>query len=310
MDDDELAAWTADVISRARSQAPIEDASLELKATWPKPKRAARQLAGQANASSVERIRWLIGVSEDGAIRGAPRIELSTWWTQVRAHFDGLAPALSERVVQPPGTFALMVLEFDVARKPYVFKPEPRRTDREIPWREGTGTRSATRDELVTLFVQRSELPNAFLLNAVLTASKSQHELQWVLHTDLYVEADPSTTLVIPEQRCRGEVVCEELQITAPLERFAFHMPFGDTHQVQALPGQVAYRAAGSTNIVASGLSGLPLGTAGRPTQDVVVYLELWAARAAEAFRFQETFVPTTPSDDTWAVWIKPQSRS
>ncbi len=58
--------------------------------------------------------------------------------------------------------------------------------------------------------------------------------------------------------------------------------------------------------MVASGLSGLPLGTSERPTENVVVHLELWAARASEAFRFHETLVPTTPSDDTWAVWIKP----
>ncbi|MDP9069245.1 MAG: hypothetical protein M3N53_12995 [Actinomycetota bacterium] len=177
----DLLAWTTQVISRARAHGPIEDASLELKATWPEPKRAARQLAGQANASSEKLVRWLIGVGEDGEVRGAPRIELSTWWAQVRAHFDGQAPTLSERVVQSPGTLPVMVLEFKVGNKPYIFKPQTRGTDREVPWREGTGTRSATKQELASLFVQRIELPKAFLLNAVLTATKSQHEVHWIL---------------------------------------------------------------------------------------------------------------------------------
>lgn len=306
-DIDPLEAWTAGLISRARSQGPLEDAFLELKATWSEPKRAARQLAGHANASSEDRIRWLVGVSETGEIRGAPRTELSNWWAQVRIHFDGPAPRLSERIVQLPDAPPLMVLDFDITHKPYVFKPEPRGSAREIPWREGTGTRPATRDEVLSLFIQRTELPNAVLLNAVLTASKSQHELHWNLHADLYVEADPSTTLVIPEQRCRGEIMCDELRITVPLEHFSFHMPFGDTHQVQALPNQVAYRAPGATNLLASGMSGLPMGTADRPTEDVVVRLELWAARAETPFLFQETLVPTTSTDDTWAVWVKPQ---
>ena len=301
----DLISWTARVISRAMSQAPIEDASFELKATWPEPKRAARQLAGHANASRDPTLRWLVGVREDGQVGGASRIELSSWWTQVRAHFDGQAPALSERVVHSPNHPPVMVLQFDVGHRPYVFKPEPRGTDREVPWREGTGTRSATREELNSIFLKEPELPTASLLSAVLTATKTQHEVHWILHADLFVEADPSTTLVIPEGRCRGEVICDELQIIAPLERFSFHMPFGDTHQVQSLPNQVVYRGPGTTNLVAGGMSGLPLGTSDPPIQDVLIHLELWAARAREPFRFEETLVATKPSDDTWAVWIK-----
>ena len=304
-DDQELTAWVLGVIDRARSGAPIEDSTVELKAAWSQPKRAARQLAGHANSSGGRSIRWVVGVSEDGRVEGVSRLELSTWWSQVRSFFDGPAPAMSDQIVTPSGLPSLVVLEFDPHETPYVFRPHANGSEREIPWREATGTRSATRSEIESMTTPRSTLPKAHILHAVLTAQKSHHELHWVFNADLYVEADPSSTLVIHEGRCRAELICDEFQINVPLDRFSFHMPFGNTHNAQALVNQVAFRAPETVNMIAGGLSGLPLGTASQPTKDVVVHIELTAARHDAPFRFEETLVAKDATDDTWGLWVK-----
>lgn len=303
--EDAYEAWVARVIARAKTNGPLEDALVELKATWPSPKKAARQLAGQANAAPGREVRWLIGVKEDGTVFGARREELSSWWRELRTYFDGPAPQLVERVIEFPDASSLMILEFKVTHKPYVYKPEPRGDNREIPWREGTGTRSATRDEVVQIVNGIADVPNVYFLNALVTAEKSHHELHWTLNADLYIEADPSGTLVIPEKQCRGEVVSDELRITVPLERFSFHMPFGNTHQVQALPNQVVYRGPDSANLLAGGMSSLPPERIESPVGDVLVHLELWPARGDSPLVIEDTFVPTKPSEDAWAAWIK-----
>jgi hypothetical protein len=148
-------------------------------------------------------------------------------------------------------------------------------------------------------------LPSAYLLNAVLTATRSQHEVFWNLHSDLYIEVDPKSTLVIPEHTCHGKVTSDELRITGLLERFGFHMPFGDTPLVQALPGQVAYRGPGTSNLICSGLGPLPQESNTMPRREVTVDLELWPALSDRPLIFKETLQPTEPSDDTWGVWIK-----
>lgn len=154
---------------------------------------------------------------------------------------------------------------------------------------------------------ETTSLPRASLLKTVLTATKSHHELAWNLHTDLYVEADPLTTLVIPEQTCHGKVDCDEPQLTAVLERFTFHMPFGDTSLVQTLPNQVVYRGPGTSNLVAGGLSPLPNETDVDPRTALTLRLELWPAMSDRPLKFRETLQPIDPSDDTWAAWIKPK---
>lgn len=51
----DIERWALRVIDRVRRNERVEDSSLELKSTWPNdPWKAARQIAGHANAARAE----------------------------------------------------------------------------------------------------------------------------------------------------------------------------------------------------------------------------------------------------------------
>src|SRR5438874_2299483 len=97
----EIEHWALTVIDALKRGAPTEDVRVELKAEWPTdPSRAARRIAGHANAAAGENILWLIGVDEATGVAGAPFTELATWWPRIQSQFDELAPEM--RAVNVP----------------------------------------------------------------------------------------------------------------------------------------------------------------------------------------------------------------
>lgn len=156
---DEITNWALVIISHVQSGRPTEDSKVELKASWLPPKQIARQLAGHANAAYGENILWLIGVDQKSRlVPGADNNELSNWYPQLQKEFDGnIAPALIADVNIVVEGRTVVALVFDTSLSPFVVKVPD--TDRlEIPWREGTRTRSATRSDLLKVYsVQQSE---------------------------------------------------------------------------------------------------------------------------------------------------------
>lgn len=147
----EVNSWALSILQRVRSRHPSEDSCVECKASWPDVKNVARQLAGMANAAKGEPILWLIGVDEKGAaIPGAKHLELNNWYPQLVKEFDGLAPQLLVDLNINVDEKTVVALVFETTNVPFVIKVP--NTDRlEVPWREGTRTRSATRAELTRL---------------------------------------------------------------------------------------------------------------------------------------------------------------
>ena len=47
----EIETWVLQIVERVESEQPIEDSRIELKSDWIDPAKAARQLAGHANAA-------------------------------------------------------------------------------------------------------------------------------------------------------------------------------------------------------------------------------------------------------------------
>jgi hypothetical protein len=160
----QIEAWALDVIERVDSGASVEDSRVELKAEWPEPQKAARRIAGHANAARGAEILWLIGVDEDRGVVGAEANEFAAWFPQVEAGFDGLAPAHTELHVPTTGQTVVAML-FETERAPFVVKnPAYGRTgggsvELEVPWRDGTRIRSARRSELVRLLSPLAEQP-------------------------------------------------------------------------------------------------------------------------------------------------------
>lgn len=209
----EIETWVLSAHERARTGAPVEDARVEFKATWPDARGAARRIAGHANAARGAPVLWVIGVDEEtGAGRGAAREELATWWAQVQAEFDEMAPAVTPLVVVLEGVPVLALL-FETDRAPFLVKnPQGGSVQFEVPFRAATGVRTARRSELVRVLSQRQALPevellDAFVRHSVQSGSKGQPPRSYLeARMALYVTPGDDSRLVIPFHRCKLQV--------------------------------------------------------------------------------------------------------
>lgn len=146
----------------------VEDNWIELKAQWPMDHyRAARQLAGLANASRGASVLWIVGLDEErGVVDSLTETEVSDWWAQVARLFDEEPPMLQHLTVPTGGGRHVVALQFDTARAPYlVNSPDGGRIEREVPWREGNSTRTAHRHELLSAVIAQVEVPELELVS-------------------------------------------------------------------------------------------------------------------------------------------------
>lgn len=197
----QLEAWILSLADRVLRHQPIEDSRVELKAEWPDPVRAARRIAGHANASGGERILWIVGIDERRSlVLGAGQEELTAWWPRVQAQFDGVAPRLTDIAV-PTGGVTIVGLLFETERAPFVIRnPEGGAIGYEVPWRDGTAIRSAEREDLIRLLVPRLQLPEVELMSGLLTADDSTG--WWALGLQLYIVPVGSSRIVLPFHKC------------------------------------------------------------------------------------------------------------
>src|SRR5712692_8116422 len=159
MRNEELEAWILRIAEQAKAKKSNEDSRVELKGAWPEPTKAARRLAGQANCARPSSILWIIGIDEKaGLIVGAKHQDLASWWPQTQKEFPELAPELLSDLAVPVDGQVVVGLLFDTSRAPFVVKnPSHGQAGHpaqlEVPWREGTLTRSARRQDLIRLLV-------------------------------------------------------------------------------------------------------------------------------------------------------------
>src|SRR5215831_15662348 len=120
MTPNEIERWALSVIRRVESQQPVEDSRVELKREWPTDHwRAARRVAGQANAARGQHILWLIGVDEAAGVVGANHVELASWHQQLNSFFDQLAPNLIDVNVHTNSGHTVVALVFETSRAPF-----------------------------------------------------------------------------------------------------------------------------------------------------------------------------------------------
>jgi len=203
----EIESWALAIIDRVVQRQPVEDSRVELKAEWPRePARAARRLAGHANAARQAPILWLIGVDEGASsVPGADYANLAFWWPQVAHWFDGIAPIIVDVNVPYEGR-TVAALCFETDRAPYVVNvSEQGPTNREVPWREATRVRSAKREELLRLLVPALREPEIEILKAEYEAQSPWGAGRF--DCELYVIPRTTERLCIPMHRCSGELV-------------------------------------------------------------------------------------------------------
>ena len=76
--------WIYEIVENIEDGKSIEDTRVELKSDWINAYKAARQIAGQANASFGSEIIWVIGINEKKSeIVGCEYSELENWWKQI-----------------------------------------------------------------------------------------------------------------------------------------------------------------------------------------------------------------------------------
>ena len=228
----EVESWALSIIERVQSGHPTEDSRVELKSSWIPPEKAARRIAGHANAARGEHILWLIGVDEKSGVVGAGYEELADWYQAVTSQFDGLAPQLSHYNIPVDGKTVAALL-FETNGAPFVVKNSAHGkagggpVSLEVPWREGTGTRSAHRAELLKLLSPLQAVPSFEVRGAKLTARRgsspestdaSSPGIQWSLRLRLYAETTSEDLVVIPFHRCRAEF---QVPGTIELTKFA-----------------------------------------------------------------------------------------
>ena len=206
----QIESWALEIIDCVNSKSPKEDSRVELKSEWPEPQKAARQIAGHANAARGEPILWLIGVDEDKGVKGAAHEELASWFVSIQAEFDGIAPSMIDLNIPVSGK-TVVALYFETDRAPYVIKNPAFGTEKggpisyETPWREGTRTRTARRSDLLKVLVSVIKLPEIEVLSGELILSLHQQvNWCWNLGFETYITPQIGYRCVLPFHNCEA----------------------------------------------------------------------------------------------------------
>lgn len=213
----EIENWALRIVERVQAKQPVEDSLVELKSSWISPEKAARRIAGHANSARGSNILWVIGVDEDQGVVGVESNELSNWFNSIQSQFDGTVPPIQSVNIKLEKKTIVAIL-FETIGAPYVIKNPSFGKEKgnvvqfEVPWREGTSIRSASRNELLTILTPVINKPRIEILGGIFDAKimerknwdDSPDRFEWKLRLFLYIEPTSHERVVIPFQRCEG----------------------------------------------------------------------------------------------------------
>ncbi len=244
--------WAVNVIDRVVKGQPVEDSRVELKGDWTDFTRAARRIAGHANSAHGEPILWLIGVDEKEGVKGVDYSDVASWFSQVKSCFDGISPESTGLAISYKGVTVYAIL-FETDRAPYVVKNAsggPIQLD--VPWRDGTSTRSANRSELIRILVPLRRLPTVEVLNGNLVCNYNQKDNCWHWHATLYlyVASMPEVTLVIPFHKCSATFGVDQLIAPTSLTRIWLGPPSRNAPSQRSQPDSLTIDGTSSELII------------------------------------------------------------
>jgi hypothetical protein len=216
MNSRQIESWALRVIDCVKNGQPNEDFLVELKTEWIDTKKAARIIAGHANAARGENILWLIGVNEkkygEDCIVAVDQTELSNWYSSIEACFDELAPRMIPLNIPVDGKTVVALL-FETDRAPFVVKnPDGKLPHREVPWRENISIRTAKRSDLIRLLAPIEKLPEIEIIDLELNAciggrpnylGAQSCPDRLYLESNLYIVSKNRERIIIPFHRCK-----------------------------------------------------------------------------------------------------------
>lgn len=217
MNSRQIESWALRVIDCVKKGQPNEDFLVELKRDWIDQEKAARRIAGHANAARGENILWLIGVDENQGVIGVNITDLASWYSTVESCFNELAPRMIPLNIPVDGK-TVVALFFETDRAPFVVKNPvygskgAGAVELEVPWRENTSIRSARRSDLIRLLAPLERLPEIEIIDCDFTATiKGEDSFgnyipdALELSIKLYVVPKNNNRIVIPFHRCKVE---------------------------------------------------------------------------------------------------------
>lgn len=152
----EVEVWAREIVEAVLANQRIEDSRVELKSSWPDPRKAADRLAAHANAARGSSVLWLIGIDEKNCkLTSVDPVELANWLRSVESFFDGFAPRLPIDTNFRIESNTVVALYFETHQgAPFVVKgTKGSYPEFVVPWREGTALRAARRDDLLRILL-------------------------------------------------------------------------------------------------------------------------------------------------------------
>jgi hypothetical protein len=208
----EIENWCLLVIDKVKNQQPIEDSRVELKSDWIDEEKAARRIAGHANASRGEPILWIIGLDETEGVVGINSLKFIDWYAKVKSNFDGISPDVIDLDIVSENKI-IKCLYFITERIPFLVKNSvygkkgggP--VSFEVPWREGTEVRTATRNELIKILSPIPNRPRFEIQDGSIDIRQFNIGFSFYLNLDLYVEKEINQDVQIPFHKCQASIV-------------------------------------------------------------------------------------------------------
>lgn len=269
----QIESWALRVIDCVNAGQPNEDFRVELKREWPDSRKIARRIAGHANAARGEPILWLIGVDQKDGVVGVDDKDLANWYPAVQSQFDEIAPALTSLNIPVDGK-AIVALLFETDRSPFVVKSLDGGTvQREVPWREATGLRSAYRSDLIRLLAPLELLPDVEVIdNRMSVTTAGRDDLgnptfdALYLELEIYVAPKNNTQLVIPFHRCNAWFQVLGITTQTPFHHISLSPSGGPPYAGMRPKPQSLTIASTNSEVVINGPGRLVLKAAGKPT--------------------------------------------
>jgi hypothetical protein len=316
----EIHAWAAGVCDRVKSGVTNEDSRVEMKADWPEPKKAARRIGAHANSMHSEPILWLIGLDEKKGVVGlSASRDPGTWYAECRSIFDGVAPDLGGAVLFEFDGKQVAAIQFETDAAPYVVKNTSGEGpfQFELPWRDGTLTRSAHQREVLQILLPIQRLPDFEVLEATVTANPTSDtgvntSAQW--HVEIIAFAEPATREPVTIPFHRMEVVIKRVDHTENALTLGVQMqPVAeyqllDPARIWATSSEAVLGCPGRVRIVARGYDVLAI-TPVDPAASQRVIVRVLPTHAEFPRVFEITTIPASDRGSHLGRWVYPSHR-